>query len=237
MTYSRLSRVEEKKARLRLFAAILGSLGVIVFIIFFGLQILIGFSVGLDRLRGSTPVETKSSAFVSAPVLDQLPTATNSAQITISGIATSGNSVLLYLNDDQVRNTLANEAGYFHFPDITLKRGMNNFLTKAVSSTGQTSASSNSQNINYKKGTPVLEITEPASDTSVNNESNIFNIIGKTEAGNTVTINDRLVVVSPNGNFEYQYPLTEGDNTLKITSIDEFGNSVSLTRQVKYQKP
>jgi len=68
-------------------------------------------------------------------------------------------------------------------------------------------------------------------------DSPILEVSGRTESGASVTINGIQAAVGPDGSFSCSIPLRDGANMLNITSTDEWGNSVTETREVTYNDP
>jgi hypothetical protein len=233
MAYSRLRRFEEKEQRKRLMLAIVGSIGILLFIIFFGFKILVGFSVMVDSLHGATPKTTETPAHIQPPVLDPIPDATNSAKLKITGKANPKETVIVYLNDDEYTRVDVDEIGNFSIT-VSAKEGHNTISAKDQDTNGKLSGLSNVLSVLIKNNAPILEITTPDDNASVSGDDNHIQISGKTEKDNTVTINDRLVVVNNNGKFSYSYPLGEGVNTLTITATDGAGNQTKVERHATY---
>ena len=83
---------------------------------------------------------------------------------------------------------------------------------------------------------PILELQTPADNATVNGDSNLVTVEGKTEDDTSVNINGRLVVIKTDNTFSYQYPLNDGDNKLTIIATDLAGNTTKVERSIKYQK-
>ncbi len=124
MVSSRLSRFEEKSARHRIAIGLIGSIGILILIAAFGLKLLIGFSVLIDRIRGgSAPIQSTQASVLLPPVLDPLPEATNSATITVRGTAQSKDQVVLYVNSIEYKRMTVPDTGTFIFSDIPVDEG------------------------------------------------------------------------------------------------------------------
>jgi flagellar hook assembly protein FlgD len=59
-------------------------------------------------------------------------------------------------------------------------------------------------------------------------------LVGKVEPGSQVTVNGQAVAVGMLGDFQVVMPLNSGANTINIQSVDQAGNTTTLTRQVTY---
>lgn len=235
MQRSRLSRKLEKQSKNNLIFSILGILIVFLILFKFGVPFLINFSLLVSGTKNSSEtVKNDTSAFISAPVLNPLPTATNSAKTTISGIASSDQTISLYLNDEVIDKMKTEKDGSFSFKEIILDKGENTIKTKAVTKDNKLSDFSETVIINYKSDPTTLSIDNPSDGQSFSKDESPINIVGKTDPGVKVTINDLWAIVNSNGNFSYKLPLQNGENTIKIVATDEAGNKTELERKVNY---
>jgi bacillopeptidase F len=221
----------------KLFLVITGSLGLIIFIAVFGLNILINFSVVLDKLRGNTGKNTTQSSYIlMPPTLDPLPYATNSAVLTVSGHGESKLGVIVFLNGKEYRKVKIDDAGSFSVRDVTFKEGINTLHAQLFDAQGNRSGLSATESVTINKKEPDLEISTPQENETISGDNNVITISGKTNEENTVMINDRVAVVGVNGIFTLRFPLNEGETTLTIIAIDPAGNQKKLERNVRYQK-
>jgi cytoskeletal protein RodZ len=69
--------------------------------------------------------------------------------------------------------------------------------------------------INHFTSAPNLEISSPVAESIINQDS--VEIIGKTDIGATLTINDQVVLIDENGNFKTTAKLQPGINNIEIT--------------------
>jgi hypothetical protein len=237
MYQSRLSRYQEKKFTLRIFLALGGMVAILLAIWFFGFKLLVGLSIASEFLKGSTkPTPKIQNQFMPPPVLDDLPEATNSAEITISGNASPKLTLILYQNDVEIKKLTIPDDGTFKIPKIQVKEGENNFSAVTVDDNGNKSEYSNIVKALISHKNPNLEVTNPASDSIINGDNNKYQITGKTDDGNTLTINGRIVVVGPGGTFNYPYNLSDGENRITIISSDQAGNQSKIERVITYKK-
>jgi hypothetical protein len=236
MTLSRYSRIEEKKERKRLLWAVFGIIAVIVFIAIFGMKLLVGFSLFIDMLHGTPPVATQSDVLILPPALDPLPIATFSSTLKVTGTGQQGLTLVLYINDQESKKVSLTKSASFSALLSDLKDGLNTISAKLVDDKGNMSDLSNILTTTIKKSLPILEITTPDNNATVTGDSNLVTVSGKSEDNTTITVNGRVVVVNNNFSFSYQYPLSEGDNTLTIKAIDQAGNATTVERKIKYQK-
>lgn len=237
MVRSRLQRYEEKRERQRIVFAFGGIVAVIIFFLIFGMKILVAFSLGVDKIRGTTPVTSEQTKVILIPPeLDPVSEATNSAQIVISGRAKDAPTVTLFVNGEESTKTDVKDDGTFRFSGVELIKGSNSIAARAGDDKGNTSDLSETLLVTYKKGDPKLDVSAPSDGAEISGEKAIITVTGSTDPENTVRINDRLAVVRNDGSFSYDFTLKEGDQTLTIVAKDSAGNEVKVERKVKYKK-
>lgn len=208
---------------------------IVALVVFFGLKLLINFSLLLGRIKsiGEVPIDTQNE-FMLPPSINPLPEATNSAVISISGIASQpGQTIELFLNDDRKTESLADNNSQFTFSELRLDQGLNRLKTKAKSN-GKESDFTNEIIIEYETTPPALEVQEPTSGHVIKKTPQV-RVVGKTEPDTSVFINEFLPIVDSGGNFSYTMPLSEGENTIKVTAIDRAGNQTINEIKVTYQ--
>lgn len=234
---SRLTRHTERTMKRNIFLSLAGTGGIVIFLGIFGLPILTNMSIGIDKLRGSSPTTKETNIVVLLPpVFDPIVEATNSGTITITGKGEANMTLLLYVNDTDIKKATIATDGTFSFPAISLKEGSNSLSAKQTDGKANTSELSLVTTVVYKKTKPILEISTPEDNATVTGEKNSISINGKTESDTLIDINGRLPIVQGNGVFTYDYILPEGDTVLKITATDIAGNQTVVERKVTYRK-
>jgi len=238
MTYSRLQKFEEKRQEKKIVGAIAGIIAIFLFLLIFGLKILTGFSILVDNIRGGSKKTTTTTTeqLILPPELDPLPIATNSATIVITGKGTAGLTAVLNINELDTKDVKVEGDGSFKFTSVPLTEGQNSFSAKLTDDKKNVSAASEVLTITYKKSKPTLDITAPSDGAHISGEQNTVTITGKTEDGNTVTVNGRMVVMRNDGSFSSDFSLGEGDTTLAIIATDAAGNQTKVERKVSYSK-
>ncbi len=235
MSFSRLRRFEERKQKSLIFLAIIGSLGLVIFAVFFGLKLLIGFSVAVDNIRGRSPTPTPAPNSLEAPIFDPVPESTNSASLRLTGRGTPSLIIKIYLNEKEIKSQKLDAAGILEVFISSLKEGANSISARQTDGQ-EVSDLSNVLNVNYEKSAPILELSTPPDGSNINGDVARVEISGKTEESNRLTVNDRLVIINNNGTFSYSYPLNEGENKLTIVATDPAGNQTKIERTVTYHK-
>lgn len=233
MSRSRLSRRIENQSKKNLFLSILGIIIVLILLIKFGIPLLVNFSLLISGSNNPKEQAVRTKAiFTNPPLLNPISTATNSAKVTVSGMAVSSQTIDLYVNDNLIDKTEADKNGNFSF-DVTLNLGENKIKTKA-SKDNKESDSSNTLNIVYKSTPPSLEVNSPTDGQSFSKDQNTAQVAGKTDAGVKVTVNGFWAIIDENNNFSYNLSLSSGDNQIKIVVTDGAGNKTEKEIKVTY---
>jgi hypothetical protein len=238
MYTSRLGKYQEKKLINKLVLTIVGSIALVLFIVFFGLKILINFSLLVEKIKSGNSKDPTQNALViiEPPILDPLPIATNSGALVVSGHATPGLTLVLSLNSKEVKKISIDKNGVFNIKNITFQDGDNTISAILVDDKGNKSDISNIISTSINKKQPKLDLDQPEDNANIFGDDNSILIKGKTDEGNTVTVNDRIAVVDTTGAFTYKQSLNEGNNTITIIASDSAGNQTKLERHVTYQK-
>ena len=225
-------RAQEKKVAKKLIFSGIFFLGGILFIVFAGLPLLAKLAVGLSLIKGETKTANESrNNPIFAPVIDSLPSATNSGTISISGYSDKEREIILSVNGEEQEQNMTDDEGKFKFRAVKITPGENKISLKAKYK-DQTSESAEFS-IAYKKDPPKLEISEPSDGQTIHNDANIT-IKGVTDPGSKISINDRLVIVERDGNFSFPESLHDGENEFKITATDDAGNTNEDDIKINY---
>ncbi len=213
-------------------------IAIIAFFAIFGVKLLIGFSVFVDTIRGSspTPASQNTKQVLFHPTLDPLPVASFSSTLRVGGSGTAGNTVTMYDGGKEIKKTVIAGNGVYTMQLPTLKDGTHVLTVKMSDSKGNTSDPTPDISIRIKTTKPELTIETPEDNANINSESNFISVSGKTESDTTIAINGRIAVIKPDNTFSYSYPLSEGENKLTIVATDIAGNSLSEVRTVTYHK-
>ncbi len=232
---SRLNKSQEKKQRKTIMLSILGIIVILFMLVTFGITALINFSLFLSG-NDTTKQQIKQNevSFVLAPILNPLPSATNSAQISVSGTSQKDTAVVLYINNDLIDKTDLDEKGRYEFIP-KLKKGENVIKTRAIIK-DKKSDFSNSYTVLFINSEPKLEVSNPSDNQSFNKDQNKVNVAGKTDPGVNITVNGFWAVIDENNNFSYALTLHDGDNDIKIVAIDQAGNKFEKNLRVKYSQ-
>lgn len=232
MRKSRLSKYTERKTRKIIFLNILGIIVVLYLLFKFGIGLLINFSLFLSGGKDQGIVNQNSINYIAPPTLNPLPTATNSAQIKISGNSAKDSAIELFVNNNKTDQTKTDDMGEFSFIN-TLKNGNNQIKVRAIIK-DKKSDFSNTLYITYSNSAPNLEINSPQEGAQFKKDQNTVNVTGKTDPGVNITVNGFWAVISDTNNFSYNLALQNGDNEIKIVAIDQAGNKTEKEVKVNY---
>ena len=231
---SRLVRKTDEQITKR--TALLGVFAVILFIsvIIFGLPFLIKFSVFLGESKSNKGDVSKQAILPPlAPRLVIPFEATNSATIKITGFAEANVNVQLVKNDVAGEKIKVSEAGDFSFDNVDLNDGDNTFSAIAMTDNGGSSEASKIINVFYNTKAPQLTMSNPSGD-EISVDSADFDVIGRTDKGNSVTVNNRVAMVDDEGNFKLKLQLNSGKNNVEIIVRDSAGNDTKKNITITY---
>ncbi len=236
MRKSRISKYNESKNRKTTILSIIGIVIVLFLVLKFGLGILVNLSLFLSGGGSQTnnSQNTNQINYVSPPLLNPIVTATNSANIIISGKNDKNNTVYLYINGTIVDQTQVQDNGTFNFSE-TLTKG-NNQIYAVSEYKGKKSQASDNFAVYFANSQPTLDVSSPSDGQSFKKDQNTANVAGKTDSGVKVTVNGFWAVIDDNNNFSYTLPLQNGDNQIKIIATDQAGNQTEKDLKVNYSQ-
>ena len=231
---SRLNRATNEQITKKTVVLGLTTVVLAILVIFFGLPLLIKFSVflGQGKSKNQTDTEVKKLPPV-APRLVIPYEATNSGQIKITGFAEAKVKVELFKNEASMGTTEVTENGDFAFENLSLDEGENSFTAMASTEQNGSGDDSSPVVVVYDTKAPELSVTNP-SEESLNVDYADFDIVGKTESGSSISINNRIATVDNDGNFKLKWQLNTGKNELEITATDLAGNQTKKKVTITY---
>jgi hypothetical protein len=228
---SRLSEVETQKSIKS--AVIFGGLTIVIIIlaIFFGIQAFSHFTNLFSR--PSTQINTEEESSLPAPNLQSPPQNTKDQTVLIKGSSQPNATIKITFNNSS-DDTVADSDGNFQ-ANISLQNGENTIYAQEVDDSGNTSPKSAIYTINYTNKVPNLSVNSPQNNqTFYGSDQKVVTVEGSTDANNSVTVNDRVAIVDSSGKFSLRYEIGDGDNTLKIISMDSAGNKKEIDIKVTY---
>jgi hypothetical protein len=233
---SRLEKHLEKEAKKRLFFLIVFFLVAAYLFFSFGLPVVINTSVFISKIAEKPAANLSSETKDNYALLNinEIPTATNSPKVLISGGTFNLNKVAIYLNGKKVaqKNVSGNLDINYEINDLI--EGDNEIYLVGYNKKDELIKKTRTFSVLYKNTKPKLEITTPKDNETVSNQNLV--IKGSTDKETVIQINETPVVVDALGNFESEINLNEGENKIKITATDIAGNQEEKTITVIYQK-
>lgn len=237
MAEFRRSRLERKSDdQITKKTIFLGIFTVLIFIlvIFFGLPFLIKFSVFLGETKSRREGNVKEVVLPPlAPRLIVPFEATNSAKIDISGLAEAGVNIELLKNDVSIGKAEVSSNGDFIFSGVELDNGDNGFSAIALSEKSGNSEKSKIINVIFDNQIPDLTMINP-SEENITVDYADFDVVGKSEKGVSVLINNRVAMVDDEGKFKLKLQLNAGNNDVEIVVKDLAGNETKKKIVIKY---
>jgi hypothetical protein len=233
---SRLALRTKQRSQKTIILTSLGIIIILILLIKFGINLLVGFSVFIAGNKNQPAANTNPSAssFIAVPVLNPLLNATNSASIVVSGNSQTGLKIDLYINSNLKDSTQADNNGNFSFEE-TLSPGDNQIQAKAEKD-NKSSDFSNSYTVTLKTNAPSLSVDSPSEGQSFSKDQNNVEVKGKTDPNVNVTINGFIAVIDENNNYSYTLPLQNGDNQIKVIATDQAGNTSEKDLKVTYSQ-
>lgn len=231
MPRSRLNRSLIQQSKKNIIFAALGIIGIALFLIFFGMPLLVNLSLLFERSSGEDTQQITELGYISPPVLESTFSATNSAKVTIAGETEKNKTVILYRNNEKIAEVNSDEDGSFEFSNADLESGENIIRAKTKDNKIESDYSEELV-IHYLKEPPMLEIEQPTQGREYKNAP--INVIGTTDAKAKVRINGFWAIVDTEGKFSYSLPLQNGDNKVKVTASDDAGNTTEKEITVTY---
>lgn len=236
MRRSRLTKNTEKRTRKTIVLSAIGIIIILFLLLKFGVEFLVNFSLFVSGSKGqqSSSNNTNQIDFVSPPTLSPIVSATNSAQIIISGKAVPSETITLYINNNNADEVQTDKNGVFVFID-NLTTGNNEIKAQATYKDKKSDFSDSSEVI-FRNSPPSLNVSSPSDGQSFKKDQNSVNVAGSTDLGASVTVNGFWAIMDDNNNFSYNLPLQNGDNEIKIIATDQAGNKSEKDLKVNYSQ-
>lgn len=228
---SRMAQKRERDAGKKLLLSIIGAIVFFIFFFTFGVSLLAKFAESLSFL--SRDKDEGPTATIFTPRLDNIPEATNEAQLKITGFSQSGYEIQIVSNGRQKGQALTAGDGRFE-ASINLEIGSNTISATAKDAKGNTSQASDELGVTFDTSAPHLTIFEPTTGQTFHGDQKSAKISGQTEPLATLTVNDIFVPLDQSGGFNYNFSLAQGDNDINIASTDKAGNKTTNSLKITY---
>jgi hypothetical protein len=230
-----LEQHQQKQYRTSIVLIIVSIFAILYFMFTYGIKLLLTSSAFIASLTNKKTEVQKANPDeqYGSISIDNIPTATNSAKIIVSGSTSNFNKLTFYINGDNVKeinlisDNFSEEIG-------DLKTGNNEIFTKVKQDKGSLIKQTPIYNVLYKNEKPKLEIKEPKEGLTTSKSD--INIKGITDKETFIKINDMPIVVDVQGNFQTTVFLKDGENKYIITAEDVAGNIETKELKIIYQK-
>jgi hypothetical protein len=194
-------------------------------------QLLASVQSAVPLLQGQSTIQLPAGGAASpvgaAPIVEGLPLFTRDAQLQFSGRVPGfaiqpGRSLQIVLNGAVIATNPIDDAGTFTGA-LALKEGANTISVVLMDKRDVVATSSYS--VTLDRTPPKLTIAVPQPDATVD----MANVVvrGTTEAGATLTINGRSVIVLPDGSFTDSSNVSAGSLVITVIARDRAGNETT----------
>lgn len=231
---SRRETVEEKRNIKKAYYYVFLSLLALIFLILFGLPILIKFAgfVG-DLAKSDKPVEIIDNTPPAPPQFEDIPQYTNNERLEIKGKSENGASIEIFTNNEK-SEVVANSNGEFFFT-FNLIKGINSISAIATDPSGNKSNETKTFSIEFDNSEPELEIISPKEgDSFYSSAQKQLTIKGSVKEKVDLKINGRFVSVKDDLTFNYTTTLNDGVNSFEVKATDLAGNETLSTLNVNF---
>jgi hypothetical protein len=193
-------------------------------------QALAQIQSGVPLLQGRGSIDLPaggSSSVGAAPIADSLPAYTREPQLQLTGKVPSfavqaGRSLQVVLNGAVVTTTPLDPSGAFN-ATLALKDGTNSIGVALIADRDVVAVSS--YTVVLDRTPPTMTIDRPAPGSTVDAQNIV--VAGKTEPGSTITLNGRIVVVTPEGGFSDSLSASQGSVSITVVARDRAGNETT----------
>lgn len=231
--YSGVSSRKVRKEKKKVVSQSIMMIGVaiVLFLTFIFVIIPNFFNFVTNFLDSSSPFQEVDDIAPQIPIISAPVSATNSAQLSISGYAEPESEVIFVHNGAKKDSIKVSDDGSFTF-SLQLDEGENKMSAYSVDEAKNESAITKEYITTLDTKAPSIEITDPADGSTFETRANqSITITGKTDendSGIKVYIGGKLVFPKEDGTFSYVYRLNEGENKLEVLVQDKAGNSSKI---------
>ena len=201
------------------------SVVIILAAIFLGIPLMTKVASTLLNIKKvDSPIVTEDFTPPPPPVFENSEITTNQKEITLTGTTEPGALVMYTVNDDKNEVT-ADRDGKFTL-SLLLSADETSVVAASVDNSGNESEKRGTVTIVFDNKAPKLTVTNPPDGKnfygSNERQLTITGTVDDSEA--KLTINDRVIIISPNGSFSHQTTLAEKDNNFNFKAVDRAGN-------------
>ncbi len=205
--------------------------GGIVLVAAFIFLVLPNFFRLVNAVLNTNPIAEEEAVIIQAPDLVAPISATNSAELKVSGVGTSNMKTIIVVNGTPGPETTAGDDGSFS-SSIELTEGENTLAAYSIDDNGNESKVGRSYTVILDTKKPSVEVLEPTEGQEFDSKQTLITVKGNADPDSKIYLNDRFFLPKADGSFSTNYSLNSGENILIIKVIDEGGNQVELERKV-----
>ena len=159
-----------------------------------------------------------------APLLDAVPEFTKEPALLVQGIVPSFGAVPDRKVEVQLNGATVvvrfDKSGHFAVP-LTLKDGPNHVVVALIGPANETIATTG-LTVTLDRTAPPLTVSKPLNDATI--DGTTLTVEGKAEPGAIVLVNDRSVIVGPDGSFSDSVTVQAGPLPITVIARDRAGN-------------
>ncbi len=232
---SRLTRTLEHKSKKQFYIFVTATILILSVLGVFSTKIL--DAIGSLMISHDENTETLQEELIKAitpPHFSNIPKATETGTITISGTVSEENGTLeIFVNNKKNVTQKIAKGTSFNITGIKLQEG-ENFIKGRYLLKDRESEFTKDYLVHYTKDAPQIDEVSPSDGTEFKRGDQEIEVKGKTEPQNTVTVNDFRAIVDESGRFSYFLRLNEGSNTLRIKAVSPTGKETTKEITVTY---
>jgi len=197
------------------------------------------FAEIFPQLQGTKPIDLPTGGgSVSGDIAAQnIPDFTRDPLLNLTGrlpvfAQGEGRTVEVTLEGALLATLTPDAGGAFSTP-VTLRDGPNAIALSLIS--GKDVLAHTSYTVVLDRQPPTLTVTKPLRNESI--EGPNVSIVGKAEAGTTVTVDGRTIATALDGSFTDTFTATPGAITIAVTSRDRAGNETTVKTPITVTAP
>jgi len=231
---TRLDRHQQKEFQRKVMILGIAFIVLLTLLIGIGLKVILNLGTIVGPKDSASKDSSSQDQLFATLSIDQVPEATNSASFIISGSSTNLDEVAVLLNDKPVKTIDVTKEPNFTQEVMGLIKGKNKLQLKGRVANNKLIKETEAHTVFYSNDKPKLDISEPTDNSKIYKRD--LKVAGSTNAGNSVKVNDRPVVIYSGGNFNATVQLNEGENKVKIDAQDNAGNIQTKALTITYQR-
>lgn len=232
---SRLERIRNKRAGKQGAIYLIVAALIVVVMIFWGVPAIARMAGLLVSTDNTETVEYELKP--TPPIISDIPEATFSGEVNITGFSQPGIDVVLYLNGAELARKLTSESGTFTFTKVPITEGENSVYAFSATSRGLMSEKSKEYTVLLDDIKPTVTIDSPKDGDIFRGQSQRIATFtgGANEPGSKVMIGERVVILNSDNKFSLPYQLIEGDQEIMIKVIDKAGNESDTSIKLRWE--